>query len=43
MDMTPDELIVAVACIHRYLREKEKPIEIREVPKMWKLSGRVMI
>ncbi len=41
--MMPDEFIVAVACIHKYMREKEKPIEIKETPKVWKLSGRVIL
>ncbi|MET1123921.1 MAG: hypothetical protein ABWW66_01495 [Archaeoglobaceae archaeon] len=41
--MTPEELAAALAAIHRYLSEIEKPIEIREVPINWKLSARVMI
>jgi len=41
--MTPEELVAAVVAIHKYLREKEKPIEIKEVPRVWKISGRVML
>ncbi len=40
--MSPGEFVVAVVAIHKYLREKEKPIEIKEVPRTWKLSARVM-
>ncbi|MEM2175769.1 MAG: hypothetical protein QXN34_00380 [Archaeoglobaceae archaeon] len=42
MLMTPEEFIVAMVAIHKYLREKEKPIEIKEGPRVWKLSARVM-
>ncbi len=40
--MTPEEFAAAMAAIHRYLRERERPIEIREGPVFWKLSARVM-
>lgn len=41
--MSPEEFVVAVVAIHKYLREKEKPIEIKEVPRIWKISARVMV
>ncbi len=40
--MTPEEFAAAMAAIHRYLRERERPIEIKERPTLWKLSARVM-
>ncbi|MEM0215426.1 MAG: hypothetical protein QXU31_07455 [Archaeoglobaceae archaeon] len=40
--MTPEEFVAGVVAVHKYLREKEKPIEIKEVPRIWKISARVM-
>jgi len=40
--MTPEEFVVAVVAIHKYMKEKERPIEIKEGPKLWKISGRVI-
>ncbi|MCS7143800.1 MAG: hypothetical protein NZ879_02125 [Archaeoglobaceae archaeon] len=40
--MTPEEFVAGVVAVHKYLREKEKPIEIKESPRIWKISGRVI-
>ena len=40
--MTPEEFVAAMAAIHRYMAERERPIEVKEVPRMWKLSARVV-
>ncbi|MEM0351023.1 MAG: hypothetical protein QXR27_04790 [Archaeoglobaceae archaeon] len=40
--LSAEEFAAALAAIHKYLKEKEKPIEIKEVPKVWKLSARMM-
>ncbi|MCS7119195.1 MAG: hypothetical protein RMH75_04230 [Archaeoglobaceae archaeon] len=43
MLMTPEEFVIALTAIHKYLKEKERPIEIKETPKLWKISARVML
>lgn len=40
--MTPEEFVAGVVAVHKYLREKERPIEIKEVPRIWKISARVV-
>ncbi len=39
--MTPEEFLAAIAAINRYMREFERPIEVREVPRNWKISARL--
>ncbi len=39
--MTPEEFLAAIAAINQYMREAEKPVEIREGPKYWKVSARL--
>jgi|Deesub1362A_J573_1020465.scaffolds.fasta_scaffold00557_25 hypothetical protein len=39
--MTPEEFVVAVSAIHKYVSEKaEKPPEIRRGFSYWKMSAR---
>ncbi|MCS7122023.1 MAG: hypothetical protein NZ895_05435 [Archaeoglobaceae archaeon] len=40
--MTPEEFLAAVTAIHRYVSEKEKPMEIKEIPRNWKIAARFM-
>ncbi len=40
--MTPEEFLAAIAAINQYMREAERPIEIREGPKYWKISARLV-
>lgn len=39
--MTPDEFLAALIAIHRYISEKERPMEIKEVPLNWKMTARL--
>lgn len=39
--MTSEEFLAALIAIHRYIFEKEKPIEIKEVPLNWKMIARL--
>ena len=40
--MTPEEFLAAVAAIHKYLMESEKPPEIKSPPVMWKMGARLI-
>jgi hypothetical protein len=39
--VTPEEFLAAIAAIHRYMREVERPVEITRSPEVWKLAQRV--
>ncbi|MDI9645489.1 MAG: hypothetical protein QFX40_02190 [Archaeoglobales archaeon] len=38
--MTPEEFVAAIVAIKCYM-EREKPLEIKEAPKIWKIVSRV--
>jgi len=40
--MTPEEFLAAIAAISRYMREKERVIEIRDYPRNWKMAARLI-
>ncbi|MDI9610948.1 MAG: hypothetical protein QXQ38_02495 [Archaeoglobaceae archaeon] len=39
--MDPEEFVACLVAIHRYLKDKESLVEIGEIPRNWKFSGRV--
>jgi hypothetical protein len=40
--MTPEEFLAAIAAIHKYLSEAERPVEIKNPPVMWKMGARLI-
>jgi len=39
--VTPEEFLAAIAAINRHMREVERPIEIKDYPRNWKLAARM--
>lgn len=38
--LTPEEFVAAIVAIKCYM-EREKPLEVKETPKIWKFASRV--